>query len=355
MIITNTGNPTVIKENAIEIFKSLGYSPKGIFSGVVPQNFLDYQKIPQREFEEVVRFYYDKILNRPLTQTDYVIIGEGSLGAFNCATWAIQKLLHKTPMDPLRIYQINTPPTYTIFKDVIDTIPNCNFSYNTNTINKYSVKEPDIGLIISPNNPTGEIINERRGQFQIIDSVYDIPLFSNSNKSLNKKFSDNEIHIESVSKLGMASYRFGWAITSNSMIYSKAWEYKRMYNNGLNTSSLYMSKNFLDTMYNSGKFQEFSHMNYDLFRSRRKELLRLFKSKGIREFRKKGYDKKSRRNVPYLFMPISQEKFKSIGIETRPGKDFFYTNDYSRINLMMASRDYRDMVGILSKDLNKII
>jgi histidinol-phosphate/aromatic aminotransferase/cobyric acid decarboxylase-like protein len=355
MIITNTGNPTVIKENAIEIFKSLGYSPKGIFSGVVPQNFLDYQKIPQREFEEVVRFYYDKILNRPLTQTDYVIIGEGSLGAFNCATWAIQKLLHKTPMDPLRIYQINTPPTYTIFKDVMDTIPNCYFSYNTNIINEYSVKEPDVGLIISPNNPTGEIINERRGQFQIIDSVYDIPIFSNSNKSLNSKFSDNEIHIESVSKLGMASYRFGWAITSNPMIYSKAWEYKRMYNNGLNTSSLYMSKNFLDTMYTSGKFQKYSEINFKLFRSRRKELLRLFKSKGVREFVKKGYDKKSRRNVPYLFMPISQDKFKSIGIETRPGRDFFYTNDYSRINLMMASKDYKDMVGILSKDLDKLL
>jgi hypothetical protein len=365
LIDTNTGNPILIRETIQNLLSTSDFKKKynNIFGGTVDISYLNYQKEPTKEFEDIVRFYYDKILNRPLTQTDYIVITDGILNAVDCVCWSIQKLMGKTCFDPLKIYQINKPPTYNIYKNIEQTIPNCIFNYNgefdikTNSgfnaeLDTYINKSnyiltpnynyvPDVGLIISPNNPTGEIINERRGKWQIIDAAYDLPLFTGQSKSVNTKFSDHEIYIQSISKLGVPSYRFGWFITNDPMIYSKAYEYKKIYNIGQNMASLSMGKNYFETIYNTGIFNKLSNITYKTLKIRRKEISNIFSKYKIYDINTANI------YAPYLFLPINNSIFESIGISTRPGKDFFYSDNFSRINLMMESNDYIKMLKIL--------
>jgi len=372
LIDTNAGNPIVIREIIQNLLSTSNLKKKynNIFGGDIDILHLNYQKEPTKEFEDIVRFYYDKILNRPLTQTDYIVITDGILNAVNCICWSIQKLMNKTCFDPLKIYQINKPPTYNIYKNIEQTVPNCIFNYNGEfnnpnnsnnpnnpnnpytELNTYINKSnyiltpnynyvPDVGILISPNNPTGEIINERRGKWQIIDAAYDLPLFTGKSKSVNTKFSDNEIYVQSITKLGVPSYRFGWFITNDPMIYSKAYEYKKIYNNGQNMASLSMAKKYIDTIYKTGIFNTLSDIVYTTLKKRLKEISNIFSKYKI-------YDINTCNNYsPYMFLPINNSIYESIGISTRPGEDFFYTNRYSRMNLMMDSNEYIKMISIL--------
>lgn len=374
LIDTNIGNPHIITELVKTMLLEQGYKTKDIFSGYTNIENLPYQRVPKIEFEELIRFYYDKILNRPLTQTDYVVLTEGTLGAANCVCWSIQKLMGKTCLDPLKIYHLNEPPTYTIFNNLADTVPNCIFNHksiqyksihhndttinNKNNFNSYFDKSnyilnsnydyiPDVSLCISPNNPTGEIINERLGHWQLIDSVYDVPLFTGQYKSINKKLSNNEIHLESLSKLGVPSYRFGWFITNDPMIYSKAHEYKKIYSVGQNIASYSMAKHYIELIHKTQIYDQLAKTTVKIFNSRRKQLTDIFTQQNINEL-----VKNEKNYVPYMFLPISKQVFNSIGVDTRQGQDFFYSNNYSRINLMMKEIEYNKMVKELTKKLN---
>lgn len=337
-LIDSNGENPIVRDTIQDMLINYGYSPKNIFSGAVQLDDLDYQKKPRRDHEDLIRLYYDKILNRPLTQTDYIILTDGTLGAANCICWTLQKLMKKTCFDPLKIYHVNKPPTYYMFKNIDNVIPNCKYINHEKYI-------PDVGLIISPNNPTGEVINERPGYFQIIDSIYDTPIFTGQSQSVNTTFSDNEIRIESLSKIGAPSYRFGWAITSNPMIYSKAYEYKKIYNLGQNMASYSMAKNYIDLIHKTNIFDAVSKTTFQIFNKRYKEITDIFAKYDIYDF-KASINK--HKYAPYVFLPISNLQFNSIGIDTRKGDNFFYSNKYSRINLMMNTNDYNKMLILLN-------
>ena len=351
MIDTNIGNPTVMYENLISLFNNFGYDTKDIFTGEIDMDSLKYQKRYTQKYDDLIRFYYKNILKRPLTQTDYLIISQGSLGSYYSVIWAMNKLLNKNEYDKLKIFQLNKPPTYDIYSHVTQLFSETEFKidYKKYENINYNADNCDISVMISPNNPTGEIINERKGMFQIIDSVYDIPPFTNTYTPLNTKYSDNEIYIESFSKLGVASYRLGWAVINDSMIASKAWEYNKLHNLGMITPSFYASKNLVNIFAkNENSFDIYSKISFNVLKQRRKELTNLLSKHNLynENFTKTIYS-------PYIMVPMKREKFISMGIDTRDGKDFFYPN-YSRINLMMGTEDYKKMIKVLETNLRVI-
>ena len=358
MIDSTFGNPELMVETTKFLLEKYKLSNKTIFNGNVPQHFLNYQKYNTKEFEDIIRFYYKEILQRPIGQDKYIYICNGSLGAYNALIWSFQKLMNKNVHDPLKVYQINKPPTYGIFKNVVEYVPNCIFDINrsnhyNNIENFYANNDYynpcDIGVMISPNNPTGEIIKERKGHFQIIDSVYDIPPFTNSYQKVNKKLSKNEIHIDSISKLGVPSYRCGWCIIEDPMLMSTLWKYKELYNNGLNSSSLFMMDSYVNHFYKYNFFNDFKTICYNNIQNRKKILTNIFSKYGIQEYNPNN------KYVPYFFVPISTERFQKIGINTRKGSDFFFSDNYSRFNLMLYTSEFNKIVNILNTKLHLII
>lgn len=361
MIITNIGNPIYQRELLSDFFKQYNLTDKDIFSGYAsPVELLDYQKDINKhsiKLEEIVRKYYSDVLQRPLSQTEYVIcsIG-GTIQAYNSVVWSISKLMNKNYFDKLKIFQINKPPTYNIYKYTEEIIPNTTFYIDTNINDFYLNKNSDlyncdVGVIISPNNPDGKIINERKGYFQIIDSVYDIPAFTGQYKSVNTKYSSNEIYIQSMSKLGIPSYRFGWTITENPMIASKIVEYNNKINNGFNTASCFMSDTVINLLKINNNHNYIFNNCYNTFNRRKKELTAIFKYFNL------YLPEYNMNNLysPYFLIPISNNNMKTIGIDTRKGSDFFMSDNYSRINLMMGENDYKKMIHTLKNNLNKIL
>lgn len=354
MIITNIGNPVYQREVLIDFFQRYNLTENDIFSGYVsPSNLLNYQKYGQpKQMENIVRSYYSDVLQRPISQTEYVICSVGgTVQAYNAVVWSISKLMNKNYFDKLKIYQLNKPPTYFIYSYIDEIIPNCSFHINDANNNFNINQNIDIGVIISPNNPDGRIINERKGHFQIIDSVYDIPMFTGQYKSVNTKYSHNEIYIESLSKIGLASYRFGWTITENPMIASKIIEFNNKSNNGFNTSSCFMSNTIIELLKKNNNYNNIFSNCYNTFNKRKKELTEIFKYYNL-------YSPEYNINnlyAPYFVIPVSENKMNDINIDTRKGSDFFMTDNYSRMNLMMGEDDYQKMKNILKNNLYKII
>ena len=342
MIDTNVGNPKLIYENIINTFK---LPISDIFNGNIQDlSNLNYQKEYLKEYDDLIRYYYNNIKNTPLSQTDYIIPSQGSLGAYYSVCWALKELMNKNNFEPLKIFHINKPPTYNVHSSISKMIPYCEYKVNGLNSNLDYQQNCDLGVIISPNNPTGEIINERFGKFQVIDAVYDTPIFTNSFKELNTKFSDNEIYLGSFSKLGVPSYRFGWAITNNPMIASKAWEYNKLHNLGMIIPSYKFCENLVYNIFDKNSYSYLADKSFQILLKRRREIYDLLSSKNIKNLNKDIY-------APYILLPISQKYFQSIGVDTRPGEDFFISNQYSRINLMMASNDYTQMIKILKTNL----
>jgi aspartate/methionine/tyrosine aminotransferase len=259
--------------------------------------------------------------------------------------------MKKNDYDKLKIFQLNKPPTYDIYSNVTEIFSETEFKidYKKYANINYNEDTCDVSVMISPNNPTGEIINKRTGMFQIIDAVYDIPPFTNTFTPLNTKYSDNEIYIESFSKLGVPSYRLGWAVMNNSMLASKAWEYNKLHNLGMITPSFYASKNIVNIFnQHENSFDIFSKISSNILKQRRKELTSLLSSYNL-------YNRNLTKTIysPYIMVPLKREEFISMGIDTRDGEDFFYP-DYSRINLMMDTEDYKKMIKVLKTNLKNI-
>jgi aspartate/methionine/tyrosine aminotransferase len=349
MINTILADPEYCTEKIKSLFNNLGYSEKEIFGGNVPIKNINYQnKIYLNKYTNLIKFYYSELLKRPLSEKDYIIISNGSLGAFYAVTYALKDILKKNSKDKLKMYQVNKPPSYFIYKDVDKIFTDCEYSYNKNDnddINSIC----DVSIIISPNNPTGEIINTRKGKFQIIDEVFNIPIYTNQYKSVNTRFSDNEIYLDSLSKVGFPSYRFGWAITRNINIAKKAWEYMKIYNEGMNTCSFYLSKNIINLFYKYGNFNQFSSECYNEFKMRKNKLINLFKQYEL--YNDKFYGDYS----PFLILPISEKEFKNIGILSRKGSDFLYSDQYSRLNLMITTKKFNKLYNIIKNNKDYFI
>lgn len=341
MIDTNVGNPKLIYENIVHIHK---LSELEIFRGNIENlQELNYQKEYLKEYDDLIRYYYN-IKNTPLSQTDYIIPSQGSLGAYYSICWALKELMNKNNFNPLKIFHINKPPTYNVHSNIEKIIPYCEYKINGLDATMEYQQNSDLGVLISPNNPTGEIVNDRFGKFQVIDAVYDTPVFTNSFASLNTKFSDNEIYLGSFSKLGVPSYRFGWAITNNPMIASKAWEYNKLHNLGMINPSYLFSKHLIYNIFDKNSYKYLTNISFQILLKRRKEIYELLKNKNIKNFNRDIY-------APYILLPISQKYFHTIGIDTRPGTDFFISDQYSRINLMMSTNDYNKMIELLKINL----
>lgn len=371
MIDSRIGNPKFQIEILQDFFSR--YGVKDFMKSEVPLEYLEYQFDDYRKYDDIIRNYYKNVLNHPIPQDKSIIIGQGTNGSVSSVLWAISKLMKKTSFDPLKIYQINKPPTYNVFYNSANTVPNTVFKINgLNLPNDYddyyftshsimytgknlssgidyNEETCDISVAISPNNPTGELIYDRYGHFQIIDSVYDIPLFTNENQFLNKEITGREIFAESFSKIGFASYRFGWAITSDPMISSWANKYSRQNHNGLITPSYFSTEQIINTFIQTRSFNDFAKINYETFTKRKNIIYNLMLKNNV------FIPEYNRKYSPYAFVPISKSKFESIGIDTRTGEDFFMSNKYSRFNLMMKTNDFNKMINILNEKFYTIV
>lgn len=371
MIDARIGNPKIQIEIAQDYFKRFGITD--FTSSQVPFGALEYQFEDYRKYDDIIRKYYKYVLDQPIPQDKSIIIAQGTNGSTAAVLYAISKLMKKNVFDPLKIFQINKPPTYNLLYNTSLTIPNCIFNVNgLNLPNDYddyyfnsnsimytgnnlksgiinNSETCDISVAISPNNPTGEIINERYGNFQIIDCVYDLPLFTNENTPVNRDITGKEIFVESFSKLGFASYRFGWAITSDPMIPSLANNYARFNHNGMITPSYFATDKVINSFIETGLFSNYSQFNYNTFQSRKNILKKIFIKNNI------FIPEYNQNYAPYSFIPISRKKFRSIGIDSRDGQDFFMSNDYSRLNLMIDTNSFNQMVKILEDNIYKIL
>ncbi len=369
MIDSNIGNPNF----QIELIKEFisRYSLDNFLSYNVPIDYLKYQFDDFRKYDDIIRNFYSQVLQNPIPQDKAIIIGTGTNGTSGSVYWAISQLMKKSRTDPLKIYQINKPPTYDILYKSSLTIPNCVYGINglnglnelneLNELNgldslydfdteiKVNKDNCDISTIISPNNPTGEIIDERYGQFQIVDSVYDTFLFTGQNTFINKEITGNDIFIKSLSKYGFASYRFGWAITSDSRIATLANKYAKYNHNGLITPNYFASEKVLNTFEQDSFYHIFSNTCYNILNSRKRLINNLLIKHNI------FLSDYNQKYIPFSFLPLSRNKLMEIGIDARPGKDFLFSNNFSRLNLMMDINDFNMMYSILDTKLHTII
>ena len=127
MIDTNIGNPIIMYENLISLFNNFGYDTKDIFNCEIDVDDLKYQKRYTEKYDDLIRFYYKNILKKPLTQTDYLIISQGSLGSYYSIIWGLNKLMKKNENDKLKIFQLNKPPTYDIYSHVTEIFTETEF------------------------------------------------------------------------------------------------------------------------------------------------------------------------------------------------------------------------------------
>lgn len=193
----------------------------------------------------------------------------------------------------------------------------------------------DLEIDISPNNPNGSIQPPNgRGEYVLLDAVYDYYNFTGTHNSVNPWVNYDEQKfccITSISKFGLAGSRIGMYMSSNHTMVEYMQQYMSNSTQGTNTFSIDTLKCIIKKI---NIESEFIKSIYKQLQWRIKKLRKIIPPSLIY----------SDDVVPFMFVKINFEFFTNIGILVRKGDEFSVSNEYSRIQLMMSDEDFAEMV-----------
>lgn len=134
---------------------------------------LSYSIDYKYEWSVIARKYCQHI-RRPLPLSSYVVVSAGgSTQLIAAAYYAIQK--YRKSSSVCKIQFTRPAPNYMLFQNISKTVPGCVF------VEPGVERDVDVHVMVSPNNPTGEIQQPaesfKPNKWYILDSVYDIPQF----------------------------------------------------------------------------------------------------------------------------------------------------------------------------------
>lgn len=314
-IDAKSGNPVLMAES----FKKITIKQ-------CPQNLL-YSIDPVDKYVELIKEYLKEI-GQPVPNNVKIVISAG--GATQTCTayyYAVQKLEKKQ----ITVSSHNHLPHYKLHEQITEIVPNCQWINNQNNA--------DLVVIVSPNNPDGDVVKYpkvTKKQYLLLDSVFDTPMFSGSFKTINPwkyKYYDSKYfcEINSMSKLGLAGIRLGFALTSNLDIYTHMVEYIKISTRGTNTWSL---KNFAINFKNDLSNKSFHENIYNELQKRHQQIRKIIPQKYI----------KSNTTLPFLFLSLPPSIFSRYKITVKSGIDFGLTDQYSRIQMMLSQSDWNELI-----------
>ena len=260
-----------------------------------------------------------------------VISPEGTTGAIRAFYYAVQQMEKKK----ITVKSCVKPPYYTLHKKLTHFVPECEWQSNDQG-------KADIEVVVSPNNPTGELLKPTgKAKYVILDSVYDKPLFSNQTISVNPwKYeaykNPHFLEVSSFSKLGYAGVRVGYAVTSNTKIAELMTEYFKTSALGLNAWAM---KNF-EANYDTIMNLKWDQMIYKKLKQRHKEIRKWIPSKLIT----------SNDRIPLILTKIPKSYYDKFEIKSRGGTEFDVSDDVARLNLMLSNEDWKELIKRISSN-----
>lgn len=313
------------------------YADPIVFADNLPKYFiqqeqsnLTYMHYPPKKYNIMLKSYLQHLDEKFNPNGLYIVFSPGgTTAAISAFYYAIQYIENKK----ITIKSAVKPPYYTLHKKLSKYEKNCEWIDDRS-------KETDIEVIVSPNNPTGELLKPTfTSKYIILDSVYDKSSFSNKKYSVNPwKYelykNNNFCEVNSFSKYGYAGVRVGYLITSNKKIAEIVSKYFEIKNLGLNAWAMANFEKNIPVFFNDN----IKKNNYNLIQKRHNEIRKIIPSKLIY----------SNRNVPFILIKLPKNIFDKHKIIIRPGEEFAISNDYSRINMMVSNNTWYNIINRIS-------
>ncbi len=315
------------------------YADPIIFAEKIPrlkieqnESNITYMHYTPERFKEKLKEYLHHIENKFNSQNlHFVFSPGGTTAAISACYYAIQSLEKRK----ITIKSCVKPPYYVLHKRL------ANYEKNSEWIDDIS-KKTDVEVIVSPNNPTGELLKPTfTSKYILLDSVYDKPIFSNKYNTLNPwklELYKNPYFCEvnSFSKYGYAGVRVGYLITSNKEIADLVTKYFEIKNLGLNAWAMANFEKNIPVIFNKQSKKD----NYELIQKRHMQIRKIIPNRFIY----------SNNNIPLILLKIPAKLFYKYKIKIRPGEEFAISNNYSRINLMVSDDIWNNILKRISSD-----
>ena len=310
-----------------------------------------YSVAPRPEFIAYIRRYLKWIGRGPPDSAQIVLSAGGSTQLIAAFYWAVQELRGRKPTT---IQSTTVPPFYRLHQQIAETIINCTWVPTTAT-GPGAAHKADIQVMVSPNNPNGtlQVPNPKLSdkQYLLLDSAYDTPQFTGSRKSVNpwvapllSEGKQNFAWVNSLSKLGLAGIRLGFAVTANTQLADTMVEYIQRVSLGTNTwavANMMTNLNWFaggcaklpfvgDDNKEPPRLERFDNMLFQLMRKRHRQIRRIVPKRLIR----------SNERVTLLFLEEPASVFEAQNIIVRPGSVFGVSDAFSRIQLMISDSDW---------------
>lgn len=296
-------------------------------------------------FTKFVQAWENKIHpNNVLLDNTYNIAISNGGSAFAAASfyYACQQQLGRS----INITSNIPPPFYAYYKSLCNFVPYTNWiDWTEDSSGNYSFPTTSIDLLvaISPNNPTGEItssIPSYSFTYLLVDTVYDNYLFTKTYSSVNswawdlmnnpKTGDPPTAIISSFSKFGFAGFRSGYLFTNTTTLLTLCQSYISTFVYGSSTFSVYNMIND-NSLISSSYFYQVNKV----LTARQRE---------IRQYIDSSLILNTNSIAPYLFVKINASVFLNCNIIVQPGSFFLISDEYSRINLMLKSQDWKCLI-----------
>jgi histidinol-phosphate/aromatic aminotransferase/cobyric acid decarboxylase-like protein len=272
--------------------------------------------------------------------------GGSSLSAVAFLHAVVQQL---TPTQPVvRVTSYLPPPTYSYYETICTQfLKGVEWVYWVQDENGNWIRpvEIDVVVVISPNNPTGEIVSEPvfNAPYVLVDTVYDNYIFTGVYRSVNpwlwrylnfSKPGDPVVGMVSTfSKIGFAGFRTGYLFTNSPSLLAIAQSSIDSFYLG---SSTY---NYFALIQNNPALNQNYFCNVYQILRKRQEQIRLYIPKELIVNKNCV--------APYLFVQIDPQRFANCGILVQIGTAFSFPPTYSRISLMIPSPEWKRLIRIL--------